>query len=68
MKALELELASRSIPFDAVDRQVMCFGHVVDLSSKRVVKYVEDTGKGGDLSPIERARSVVRAIQASGMR
>jgi hypothetical protein len=68
MKALELELASQSIPFNAVDQQVMCFGHVVNLSSKRVVEYVKDTRNGGDLSPIERTRSVVRAIRVSGMR
>lgn len=46
----------------------MCFGHVVDLSSKQVVQYVEDTDNEDDLSPIERARSVVRAIRVSGMR
>jgi hypothetical protein len=38
MRELEHLLKARDIPFDAIDRRVMCFGHVVDLSSGRVIK------------------------------
>jgi hypothetical protein len=40
MSCLETSLAIRDISFDAVDRKIMCFGHVVDLSSGRVVSAV----------------------------
>lgn len=73
MQALELELANRNIPFDAMDRQVMCFGHIIDLSSGQVSKCVDTSTKNGNnedglANPIEHARSVVRVIRASGMR
>lgn len=72
MQALELELARRNIPFNAADRQVMCFGHVVNLSSGRVIEYIRTNNAEDDddgmSNPIEHARSVVSTIRASGMR
>lgn len=80
MKELERLLLLRDIPFDAADRKIMCYSHVVDLSSGRVINAVssqatngEDSDTGGDsdspaLDPIAHARKVVRAIRGSGMR
>jgi hypothetical protein len=80
MEALELKLSYRNISFSASDRRIMCFGHVVDLSSGRVIQQVDPkAGKAGDdtdddcddaaaANPIALARSVVRVIRASGKR
>jgi hypothetical protein len=38
MEELEVKMASCDIDFDAVDRSVFCFGHIIELCSKRVVK------------------------------
>jgi hypothetical protein len=40
MQELERRLKERDIDFDATDRQIMCYGHVVNLSSGRVVEGV----------------------------
>ena len=37
MKEIERRLHERDIDFDAADRKVMCFGHVINLSSGRVI-------------------------------
>jgi hypothetical protein len=37
MEQLAQLLHSRDIPFDGKDRRIMCYGHIIDLSSKRVV-------------------------------
>ena len=76
MQALQRELSHRGIPFDALDRQVMCFGHIIDLSSGQVGKHFDTSSNNSDdedglsslSNPIEHARSVVRVIRASGMR
>lgn len=76
MEHLARKLSSREKPFNPVDRHVMCFAHIVDLSTGRVIQEVEaSNGKnkgGGDdailSSPIALARSVVGAIRASGTR
>lgn len=81
MEALEVKFSLRDIPFNASDRRIMCFGHIVDLSSGRVIKEVDPKAANKDddhddavhsntvpSSPILLARSVVGAIQASGMR
>ena len=83
MEALQLKLSYRDIPFNASDRRIMCFAHVVDLSSKRVIQEADpkasraaradddDDDDDDDAitpKPISLARSVVRAIRASGMR
>jgi hypothetical protein len=80
MEFLETMLRDRDIAFDAVDRRVMCFAHVVDLSSGQVTRNADNT-IGGDMDdssqsddetansgPIGRARNVVRLIRGSGMR
>ncbi len=38
MQALETKLRQRDIDFDADDRRIMCFAHVIDLCSGRVVR------------------------------
>ena len=45
MQELEVLLGARDIPFDAADRRIMCFAHVVDLSSGRVVHALADRAK-----------------------
>ena len=37
MQELAKILNERDIPFDAADRKIMCYGHIVDLSSGRVI-------------------------------
>lgn len=80
MQWFETMLRRREIPFDAVDRKVMCFGHVIDLSSGRVTRNADAIGPNdrddsddsdndtATPSPIARARNVVRVIRGSGMR
>jgi hypothetical protein len=79
MEALEVKLAPRDIPFDATDRHVMCFGHIIDLCSGRVIRHVEGRNLAPPPSllvdddinpsnPIALARSVVGAIRASSTR
>jgi hypothetical protein len=76
MKALERLFVDREIAFDADDRKIMCFGHVVDLSSGRVISSVKSAGTAltddetdlESLNVIDRARAVVRAIRGSGLR
>ena len=38
MDEIEKRLRARDIEFDALDRKVMCFPHVVNLSSGRVIE------------------------------
>jgi hypothetical protein len=80
MQALEAILAKREIKFDANDRRIMCFAHVINLCSGRVVRGAtnnEVVDKDGSSSsdddtvapnPIARARAAVRAIRGSGKR
>jgi hypothetical protein len=80
MQSLQTMLKERDIIFNPVDRKVMCFAHVVDLSSGRVVRnadnMVDDDGddfprSGNEATvsgPIARGRNVVRVIRGSGMR
>ena len=80
MEALQLKLSYRDILFSVSDHCVMCFGHVVDLSSERIIQHVDpkaskasdDIDGGCDdaatSNPITLAHFMVRAIWASGMR
>ena len=43
MRELSNLLEARDIDFDPVDRKVMCYGHVIDLSSGRVIDAVTST-------------------------
>lgn len=78
MRILEPMLVRREVPFNAADRQVMCFSHIIDLCAGCVIRNVEgdddeissddETVNSGTSNCISRARSVVRAIRASGKR
>lgn len=80
MQCLATLLRKRDIVFDPVDRRIMCFAHIIDLSSGRVTHNVNNRvpDGGGDSpqsddetdasDPIARARNVVRAIRGSGKR
>ncbi len=65
MEALSRKLQSHDIHFVAAERQVMCFAHVIDLSSRRVIRAVEDSEPS---NPIGHGRVVVRTIRSSGIR
>lgn len=41
-------LSDRDISFDAVDRRMYCFAHIVDLSSGRVLKMLSDDADSKD--------------------
>ena len=51
MQELQKLLNARVITFDAVDQRIMCYVHVVDLSSRRVIKgFGADTNDDKDWS------------------
>jgi hypothetical protein len=43
MQSLQIMLEACDIAFDVVDRKIMCFTHIVDLSSKQVMCSVNKT-------------------------
>ena len=81
MESLQAMLAPCEIAFDVKDHRIMCFAHIIDLCSKRVVlaasNGVEDSDDGYSSSddnttppsdPISQACAVIRAIRGSGSR
>ena len=82
MREISSLLSEREIVFDAVDLRVMCYAHVVDLASGRVIKKSResagdsdsDSDSDSDLDdthsrdPITLGRNVVRVIRASNAR
>lgn len=68
MEALAKKLEDRDIPFDATDRRIMCYAHVINLSSGRVIRAVDCEDTPLESNPIGLGREVVRAIRASGQR
>jgi hypothetical protein len=80
MESLKTLLADRDIVIDATDRRIMCFAHVINLCSGRVIDYVSKAASNNDNSssssggniiatdPIEVARAAVRAIRETGER
>lgn len=81
MRALQTALKDREIDFDAIDRRIMCFAHIINLCSGRVllglgVTNVDEDGASSfesdsDLvpsNPVARARAVVQVLRASGKR
>lgn len=81
MECLATELAQRDISFDAADRQIACFEHVVNLCSGQVTRVasVQDDEHGSSSfddgimpsivsSPVGLARAAVQAIRGSGTR
>jgi len=67
MEALEKLLHECDIAFNAVDRQIMCFAHIINLCSGRVINVINDNGESTS-DPIGLARGAVRSIRASGLR
>ena len=65
MEVLEEMLEERDVPFNAIDRRINCYAHVINLSSGRVVKAINDDNTPLE-SPIGLGREVVRAIRVSG--
>lgn len=55
LERLAISLKDRDIPFDAEDRRVMCFGHIVDLSSKQVIEKL--TGAAEELEDWDSSSS-----------
>ena len=79
VKALEMMLANRDVSFDARDHRIMCFAHIINLCSGRVINAAsnmagdEDSNSSSSDSavpsnPIDQACTVVRVIRASGQR
>jgi hypothetical protein len=79
MEVLQPILIHRDVPFNAADRQVMCYSHIVDLCSGCVIRNVgatdgnesssgDETDSSDMSNCIALARSVVRVIRASGTR
>jgi len=68
MESLARKLEARDISFDAADRQIMCFAHVIDLASGRVIRAVEGDNTSETSNPIGLGHTVVRSIRASGLR
>jgi hypothetical protein len=81
MKCLEAEMIIRDVNFDATDRRIMCFAHIINLCSGRVLQVdgapddehdptLTDNNSATltSSSPIALARAVVRAIRGSGSR
>jgi hypothetical protein len=65
MEKLQRLLEARDVShFDAKDSRIMCFAHVVDLCSRRVVAALRDFAR----DPVAIARSAVNAIRASSTR
>jgi hypothetical protein len=79
MAALAPILAERDISFDAHDRRIMCFAHIINLCSGWVISAVSNGHNNNDdhsssddgtvdSDPIAQARAAVRAIRGSGAR
>ena len=66
MEALQRKFNERDIVFDPVDRRIMCYAHIVNLSSGRVISAASGGEDTPESNPIEHARGVVRAIRVSG--
>jgi hypothetical protein len=66
MAALERKLKERDIPFDAADRQIMCYAHIINLSSAHIIQEITKVDK--EASVVSRSRAVVQAIRSSGKR
>jgi hypothetical protein len=69
MESLARKLEAHEISFDAVDHQIMCFAHVIDLASGHVIRGIEGDNAGSETSnPIGLGCTVVRSIWALGLR
>ena len=79
VKALKMMLANHDISFDACDRRIMCFAHIINLCSGWVINAASNMAGDKDSNllssdsavpsnPIDQACMVVQVIQASGQR
>ena len=68
MAALEKKLDECDIAFDASDRRIMCFAHIINLTSGRVIRAAGDGAGRPESNPIGVAHGVVQAIRVSGKR
>ena len=82
MAALEIELDKRDINFNAKDRRIMCFPHIVNIATGHVVQAstsldfsddqddfdIDDHNAAGSRDVIALTRTTVRAVRASGQR
>ncbi|KIL55152.1 hypothetical protein M378DRAFT_91340 [Amanita muscaria Koide BX008] len=82
MESLEALHNERDIPFDAEDRRIMCFPHIVSIATGHVIKsstsnsYSDDPDDYNDTAQLPDGcrdvvvlcRNTVRAIRASGQR
>ena len=65
IQELEVLLDTRDIPFEASDHKIMCFAHVVDLSSGHIIRALADPiAHAGEVplplvDPIAHARKVI---------
>ena len=68
MAALAMKLKSHDVSFDARDRRIMCFAHIIDLCSGRAIHASSGVDEGvlpgseTAFDPISVACAAVRAI------
>ena len=68
MEALQRKFDERDIVFDPVDCRIMCYAHIINLSSGCVICAASRGEDTPESNPIKHARGVVRAIRVSGKR
>ena len=68
MEALQRKFDEHNIVFDPVDRRIMCYAHIVNLSSGRVIRMASEGEDTPESNPIDHACGMVWAIQVSGKR
>jgi hypothetical protein len=66
MEALQRKFEECDIAFDAVDHRIMCYAHIVNLSSGCVIRAASEGEDTLGSNPIEHACGVVWAIRVSG--
>jgi len=66
MEALAKKLEDHDVPFNVKDHQIMCYTHVINLSSGRVICAVDCEDTPLESNPISLGHEVVQAIQVSG--
>jgi len=62
MEALQRKFNEHVIVFDPVDCQIICYAHIVNLSSGRVIRMANEGEDTPESNPIEHACGVVQAI------
>ena len=62
MEALERKLDERDIAFNATDRRIMCYAHIINLSSGSVIRAAGGGEGAPESNPIGLACGAVRAV------